>query len=275
MWIVRPLKAAIDASTKPDSLSVSVWMATCTSNSSATLRQQSIAAGVVPQSSCSLKPIAPPASCSASPSGLAEFPLPRKPKFSGKPSVAWSIIRKWCAPGEQVVAQVPVAGPVPPPTIEVRPLARASKACCGQMKWTWVSIPPAVSDQPFGGDDFGGHADDHPRIDALHHVGIARLADAGDPAVLDADVGLVDAGVVDDQGVGDHAIQRVGLAHARGLAHAVAEHLAAAEFALVAVDGEVVLDFQPQFRVAEANAVAGRRSVDLGVMRAFDFAGHS
>ena len=30
-WMVRPLKASIVSSTKPDSLSVSVWIITCTS----------------------------------------------------------------------------------------------------------------------------------------------------------------------------------------------------------------------------------------------------
>ena len=59
MWIVRPLNAAIESSTKPDSLSVSVWMVTWTSSPSAIPRQQSMAAGVVPQSSCSLRPTAP------------------------------------------------------------------------------------------------------------------------------------------------------------------------------------------------------------------------
>src|SRR3974377_2324180 len=54
-WMVRPLKALMVSSTKPDSLSVSVWIITWMSNSSATERQQSIAAGVVPQSSCSLR----------------------------------------------------------------------------------------------------------------------------------------------------------------------------------------------------------------------------
>ena len=57
--MVRPLKAAIESSTNPDSLSVSVWMVTCTSSPSATERQQSMAAGVVPQSSCSFSPMAP------------------------------------------------------------------------------------------------------------------------------------------------------------------------------------------------------------------------
>ena len=43
--MLRPLKAAIVSSTKPDSFSVSVWIATAMSSCSATDRQQSIAAG--------------------------------------------------------------------------------------------------------------------------------------------------------------------------------------------------------------------------------------
>ena len=60
-------------------------------------------------------------------------------------SSAASIIRARChGPGVQVVASVPVAGPVPPPSIEVTPLVSASSICCGAMKWIWLSKPPAV-----------------------------------------------------------------------------------------------------------------------------------
>ena len=47
-------------------------------------------------------------------------------------------------PGVTVVAVLPSAGPVPPPMSVVTPAASASSICSGQMKWTWVSIPPAV-----------------------------------------------------------------------------------------------------------------------------------
>ncbi len=51
-------------------------------------------------------------------------------------------------PGVQVVANVPCAGPVPPPIIVVTPDISASSICCGQMKWIWVSMPPAVTIMP-------------------------------------------------------------------------------------------------------------------------------
>ena len=51
-------------------------------------------------------------------------------------------------PGVQVVAKVPVAGPVPPPSMVVTPDISASSICCGQMKWMWLSMPPAVAIMP-------------------------------------------------------------------------------------------------------------------------------
>jgi len=66
-------------------------------------------------------------------------------------------------------------------------------------------------------------------VDAGHDVGVPRLADAGDPAVLDPDVGLVDPGPVDDEGVGDHAVEPALIVEAAHLAHAVAQDLAAAD----------------------------------------------
>ncbi|MOA09921.1 hypothetical protein D3C78_1297840 [compost metagenome] len=146
--MVRPLKAARVVSTKPDSLRVSVWIATCTSNRSATLRQLSMLAGVVPQSSCNLRPMAPALTCSIKGSGRLALPLPVRPMFIGNASAAWSMRARCHGPEVQVVALVPVAGPVPPPIMVVTPLINASSICCGQMKWMWVSMPPAVRIMP-------------------------------------------------------------------------------------------------------------------------------
>mmetsp|Transcript_28812 Transcript_28812/g.48381 ORF Transcript_28812/g.48381 Transcript_28812/m.48381 type:complete len:265 (-) Transcript_28812:1357-2151(-) len=133
VWIVRPLNAAMVCSRQQDSFKVSVWMFTWMSYCSATVRQASMAAGVVPQSSCSFSPQAPALMISASPSGLAVLPLPVKPKFMGMPSVARIIITIWLGAGVHVVAVVPLAGPVPPPRRVVSPAAMPSVAICGQM----------------------------------------------------------------------------------------------------------------------------------------------
>ena len=68
------------------------------------------------------------------------LPLPEKPKFIGKASAACQHARDVPGPGVQVVALVPVAGPVPPPIIVVTPDISASSICCGQMKWMCESI---------------------------------------------------------------------------------------------------------------------------------------
>ncbi|MDT4787004.1 hypothetical protein FQZ97_193710 [compost metagenome] len=147
-WIVRPLIAAIVSSTKPLSFNVSVWIITCTSYSSATPRQQSIAAGVEPQSSCSFSEVAPASTISTSAPGRDALPLPAKAMFIGKPSAA-SIMRARChGPEVQVVASVPCPGPAPPPSMQVSPLTSASSICCGHMKWMWLSMPPAVTILP-------------------------------------------------------------------------------------------------------------------------------
>nr|GEU28209.1 hypothetical protein [Tanacetum cinerariifolium] len=132
-----------------------------------------------------------------------------------------------------------------------------------------VGIDAAGGDDlAFAGDDLGGGGDDHRH--AGLDVRVAGLADGGDHAVADADVGLDDAPVVDDDGVGDHGVhhQRVGAAALR-LAHAVADHLAAAEFDFLAVDGVIVFDFDKQFGVRQPDAVTlgGTEHLRVGAAR--------
>lgn len=52
----------------------------------------------------------------------------------GSSSAAWSMRARYQVPEVQVVALVPVAGPVPPPMKVVMPDTSASSTCCGQMK---------------------------------------------------------------------------------------------------------------------------------------------
>jgi hypothetical protein len=129
-------------------------------------------------------------------------------------------------------------------------------------------------DEPLSRDRLRRQADHHPRSDARHHIRIARLADARNPARLDADVGFADAGPVDDERVGNHTVQCAGIGHAGGLPHSVAKDLAAAELALVAVDGGVRLDFRDQLRIGQPDAIAGRGPEDIGVVLTLDAVGH-
>src|SRR5204862_3669017 len=114
-------------------------------------------------------------------------------------------------------------------------------------------------------------ADFEPRGHPVHHPRVSGFADRRDASVADADVGLANARRVDDHDVGDHEIGRAGgAARMRRLAHAVTNHLAAAELRLVAIHGGVVLDFDDQIGIGEADAVAGRGAVVIGVGAAVD-----
>src|SRR6266481_366440 len=254
--MVRPLKALMVSSTKPASLRVSVWIITWTSWSSATDKAQSIAAGVVPQSSCSLRAQAPALICSSSAAGRDALPLPAKPRFMGNASAAW-IMRAMChGPGVQVVALVPAAGPVPPPSMEVMPDISASSICCGQMKWMWVSKPPAVRIFP------------SPAITSVPGpmtMVIPGLADRGNPPVLEAHIGLDDAPVIENQRIGDDGVDRALAVGDLALPHAVADHLAAAELHLLAVDGEILLHLDDEIGIGKAHAVAGGGAEHVGV----------
>ncbi len=99
------------------------------------------------------------------------------------------------------------------------------------------------------GTDHDGHAG----LD----IRIAGLADGADVALLDRDIGLHDSRVIDDQRIGDHGIGRALLVGDLGLAHAIADHLAAAEFHLLAVDGEILFDLDDEISIGQPHPIAG------------------
>ena len=109
-------------------------------------------------------------------------------------------------PGVQVVALVPAAGPGA--AAEHRGDARHQRLLdllrADEMD---VRVEAAGGeDLALAGDHLGAGADDD--VDAGLDVGIAGLADGGDAAVLEADVGLDDAPVIEDQRVGDDGVDR-------------------------------------------------------------------
>lgn len=131
-----------------------------------------------------------------------------------------------------------------------------------------VAVDAACGDDvALAADDLGARADDD--VHARLHVGVAGLADGGDAAVLQADVGLDDAPVVEDERVGQHRVDRALRPGALRLRHAVADRLAAAELHLFAVaagaQGVVGLDLDDELSVREADAVAHRGAEDFGV----------
>src|ERR1700712_3783376 len=186
----RPLIAARVSSTKPASFRVSECRFACTPEASATLRHASMAAGVVPQSSCNLKPAAPARNCSHMASALTVLPLPSRATLSGQWSSASSMRARCQAPGVTVVALLPSAGPVPPATMVVMPPPSASSMICGQIRCTWQSIATAdggLDDSPvIDDDDPGDHRIRRPvgtRGTRLAHRLAKHLASAEDGLV--------------------------------------------------------------------------------------------
>jgi hypothetical protein len=122
-----------------------------------------------------------------------------------------------------------------------------------------VAVDAAGGDDvAFAADDFGARADDH--VHARLGVGVAGLADGRDAPTLQANVGLDDAPVVDDEGVGQHAVHRTLFPRALRLRHAVADGLAAAELHLFAIAAGaqrvVVFHLHHQAGVGQAQPVA-------------------
>ncbi len=111
------------------------------------------------------------------------------------------------SPGVQVVALVPVAGPVPPPIIVVVPFDRASIDLLGRDEVNMAVDAARRDDHILAGDDLGSGAHHQFGIDALHRVGISRLADFDDAPIAYADVAFDDAPVIDDYSVGDDKIE--------------------------------------------------------------------
>ncbi len=123
-------------------------------------------------------------------------------------------------------------------------------------------------DAALAGDRLGARPDHD--IDAGLDVGVAGLADAADAAVADADIGFDDAPMVEDHGVGDDGVDGALGAGRLPLPHPVADHLAAAELDLLAIDRAVALDLDDEVGIGEPQPVAGGRAEHRGIGGARD-----
>ena len=110
--------------------------------------------------------------------------------------------------------------------------------------------------------------------DAGLDIRVAGLADRSDHALLDRDVGLDDAPVIDDQRIGDDGVGRALPVGDLRLPHAVADHLAAAELHLLAVNGEILLDLDDEIGIGQPHLVAGGGPEHVGIDGTFDFGRH-
>ena len=94
-------------------------------------------------------------------------------------------------PGVQVVASVPCAGPVPPPSIVVSAGVQRVVDLLGADEVDVAVEAAGGQDLALARDGLGPRADDD--VDARLGVGVAGLADRVDAPVAQAHVGLVDA----------------------------------------------------------------------------------
>ena len=133
--------------------------------------------------------------------------------------------------------------------------------------------PTRREDAPFARDHLGTGANDNGHIGL--GVGVSGFADGMDAPILQADVGLVDAGPIKDQRIGDHSINRARRARGLCLPHPVTDHLTAAEFHLLTVrSGEVAFHLDDQVSIGQPHAVPGGGAIHGGIVRAGDFGGH-
>ncbi len=245
-------------------------MAACTPCSSHTRRHASIAAGVVPQSSWSLNPDAPATSCSRSASTRTVLPLPKQ-RDVHRPRVE-------CAQHHREVPRTrrdrrrPRAVGGTGAAADDRGDPRGQRLL-QDLRADEVHVAvdaPGGQDHAVAGEDLGRGTDHQRGVDAVHRVGVARLADADDAPVAHADVGLHHTPVVEDHRTGDHEIGRALGARRRRLAHRLADHLAAAEHRFVAADAVIDLHLDEQVGVGQADAVARGRAVQPGVALTLD-----
>ena len=102
-------------------------------------------------------------------------------------------------------------------------------------------------------------------INAGLGIGIAGLADGRNAPVLEANVGFDNAGIIDDQCIGDDGVDGAVGARNLRLTHAVADDLAAAELHLLAVSSEILLHLDEKFGIDEPHLVANGRAEHVGI----------
>ncbi len=83
--------------------------------------------------------------------------------------------------------------------------------------------------------------------------------------VLQPDIRLVDTAGIDNQRVGDDGIDRAISTRYLGLAHAIPDHLAATEFDLITIVGEVTFNLDKQLCIRQPDLVARGRAVHVSI----------
>ncbi len=112
-------------------------------------------------------------------------------------------------------------------------------------------------DLAFAGQDLGRGPDLHRH--PVHHVRVPSLADACDASVPHPDVRLEDAGVIEDEGVGNDEVHRALRAGRGPLRHALPHGLTASEGRLLPGERQVLLHLHDEVRIRKPHPVSSRR----------------
>ena len=125
---------------------------------------------------------------------------------------------------------------------------------------------------PFARNHLGSRTNHHPRCNAGHHIRVAGFPDANDPSAANADIGLDNSPMIQNDRAGDDQVEGfVGGGRAGGLPHSVSYDLSAAKFCFFAVYGKIAFNFNKKVSVREPYPVAGGWAIKIGVL----FAGNS
>ena len=181
-----------------------MWIITWTSISSATREAAVDGGGRGAPVLVQLEAQAPARTISSSASGRLALPLPENTRFIGTDSVACSIRIEVPRPRRAGRGQRPVRRPGA--AAEHGRDARVQRVL-DLLRADEVDVRvhrAGGQDAPLAGDRLGPGPDDD--VHAGLGVRVAGLADLVDAPVAQADVGLVDAGPVDDQRVGDDGV---------------------------------------------------------------------
>ena len=203
-WMLRPLKAAIVSSTKPDSFSVSVWIATgdveLLGDGEAAIDRRRGGAPILVQfeaAGAGLDHLDQRL-------GLRRVALAEKAEIDrqalGRLQHAREVPRPRRAGRRRGAGRRPGAAAEHRRDAAVERLLDQLRADEMDMR-----VDAAGGDDPALAGDHLGARPDHD-VDAGLDVGVAGLADAADAAVADADIGLDDAPMVEDDGVGDDGV---------------------------------------------------------------------
>lgn len=120
-----------------------------------------------------------------------------------------------------------------------------------------VTVKTACSDNTvFARNHIRAASNNEAGVHAFHHIWISGFAYACDYAVFDANVGLVDAGPIYDQGIRDHSIQDLVIGSSARLTHTFTQGLASTKRAFIAVPSHIFFDLDPQICSSKPDQIA-------------------